>query len=139
MVGLNRPRNVVAHETKASDSRVCLHDTTQGSLSILGHRISLIQYNYFIGWTRVGFPIRRHSLFPGRLSSKVLDFLSDYADPTLIGCVQFQHAGFEVIRTKQSPCEGKNGGGFPGAWWTIEQHVGKLLIEELAHTEKLMR
>lgn len=87
----------------------------------------------------MGFPIRRHNLCAGCLSSKVLDFLSDYADPTLVRCIQFQHARFEVVRTKQSPCEGKNGGSFPGSWWTIEEHVGKLLLEELAQVEKLMR
>ena len=97
---LNRPRNVVAHETKASNSCVRLHDTTQGTLGVLGHRISLIQNNYLIRWARVGFPIGCHSLCPGCLSSKVLDFLSDDADPTLVGCVQFQNARFEVVRAK---------------------------------------
>lgn len=97
---VNRPRNVVAYKTKASDSCICLHDTTQGTLSILGHRISLIQYDYFVRWTRVGFPIGCHGLCSGCLSGKVLDFLSDDADSTFVGCVQFQHAGFEVVRTK---------------------------------------
>ena len=84
---LNRPRNVVTHQTKAGNSRICLHDTTQGALGILGHRISLVQYDYLIRWTRVGFPIRCCGLRPGCLSSKVLDLFSDDADSTLVGCV----------------------------------------------------
>ena len=82
--GSDRPCNVVAHETKAGNPCICLHDTTQCTLGILGHRISLIQDDYLIRWARVSFPIRCHDLCPGRLPGKVLDFLSDNADSTLI-------------------------------------------------------
>jgi len=84
---LNRPCDVVAHETKSSNSCICLHDTTQGTLGILGHGVSLIQYDYLIRWTRVCFPIRCDGLCPGCLSSKVLDFLSDNTNSALVGCV----------------------------------------------------
>lgn len=122
----NGPCNVVAHKTKAGNPCICLHDTTQGTLSILGHGISLIEDDYLIRWARVGFPIRCHDLCPGCLPSKVLNFLPDNTDSTFIGCIQFQNAGFEVVWTEQLPCEGKNGRGFPGAWRTIEEHVWKL-------------
>lgn len=85
--GRSKPRNVIAHETKASNSCICLHDATQGTLGVLGHRIGLIQNNYLVRWTRVGFPVRCHTLCPGRLTSKVLDFLPDDANSTLVGCV----------------------------------------------------
>jgi hypothetical protein len=85
--GLNGPRNVIAHETEAGNSRICLHDTAQGTLGILSHRISLVEDNYFVGWTRVGFSVRRNSLRAGCLPSKVLDFLPNDADPALVGCV----------------------------------------------------
>lgn len=97
---LNRPRNVVTHQAKAGDSCVRLHDTTQGALSILGHGISLVQYDYFIRWTGIGFPIRCYNLCAWSLSSKVLDLLSNDANSTLVGCVQLQHTGLEVVRAE---------------------------------------
>lgn len=98
--GINIPRNVVAHQAKAGDSCVCFHDATQGALSILGHGISFVQYDYFIRWTGIGFPIRCYDLCAWSLSSKVLDLLSDYTNSTFVGCVQLQHTGLEVVRTK---------------------------------------
>ena len=130
---MDRPRNIVTHKTEAGDSCIRLHDTTQGTLSVLGHGVGLIQYDYLIRWTRVGFPIRCNGLCPGCLPSEILDFFSDDANSALVGCIQFQNTGFKVVRTKQLPCEGKNGRGFSGPWGTVEKHVRKLSPEQLVH------
>lgn len=37
------------------------------------------------------------------------------------------------------PCEGKDGGGFPGAWWAIEEHVRKLSPEKLVQAGEFTR
>ena len=60
------------------------------------------------------------------LTCEVFDFFADNTDAAFVGGVELQDASAKHFRTVELFGEGEDGGGLTGAWWTIEEHVGKL-------------
>ena len=99
---LTLPRNVVAHQTEASDSRIGLHNPPKSALGILSHRIRFVQNNDFVRWTRICLSVRSSGLCPGSLTGKCLDLLSDYADASFVRGIEFKYPVSKVVWTDAS-------------------------------------
>jgi hypothetical protein len=99
MAGLsfNSPSNIIANKTEPCYPRVSLHNASQCTLRILGHRICFIENDNFIGRTRICLPVGRDSLCTGRLTSKVFDLFAYDGDSSFIRGVQLENTVPEVI------------------------------------------
>ena len=78
------PSDIIANKTESRYARVCLHDSSQCTLRILGHRIGFIKNDDFVRRTWVCFSVRCDGLCTGCLACKIFDFFADNGDSSLI-------------------------------------------------------
>lgn len=95
--GFDDSGDVVANEAESGYPCICFHYTAECTLGVLGHRVGFVENDNFVRWTRICFPIRGDGLCSGCLASKVLDFLPNDADSTLVRRVQLQHSVLKII------------------------------------------
>ena len=88
------PRNIIADQAEPSYPGIVFHNSSQGTLSILSHGVSFVQYDDFVGGTWICGILGCGS---GGLPGKGFDLFTNNADTSFIRRVEFENTASEVF------------------------------------------